>query len=310
MAAARARSPSSTTSTAADVDVLDFLVDPLRSGIDRRALLELALVGGFCGALGFWVVTERLAYSAESLSHGLLPGLVLAALAAAPLLLGAAGGALMAAALIAFAARDPRIGPDTGTAVAVSGLVGLGALLALAPDSPQRLEELLFGDPLGVTDSDLAAAAILLALGGVALVALHRPLSAVAFDASGAAAAGLRPALLRLVLLVLLAAAVAVAVQGLGALLVLAVLIGPPLAVRHHARTPARAMLGGAAVAVLAGIVGIGVSYHAHSAAGASVALALCAAAALGSALRPSPGWARRRAWPRSRRRARALPGR
>lgn len=292
------------------MDVLDFLIDPLRSGIDRRALLELALVGGFCGALGFWVVTERLAYSAESLSHGLLPGLVLAALAGAPLLVGGAGGALVAAALIAFAARDPRIGPDTGTAVAVTGLVGLGALLALAPDSPQRLEELLFGDPLGVTDGDLAAAAILLVSGGAALVALHRPLSAVAFDAGGAAAAGLRPALLRLVLLVMLAAAVAVAVQGLGALLVLAVLIGPPLAVRHHARSPARAMLGGAAVAVLAGIVGIEVSFHAHSAAGASAALALCAAAALGSALRPARGSARRGAWPRSRRRVRALPGR
>src|ERR671911_1538837 len=105
MAAARARSPSTTTSTATDVDVLDFLVDPLRSGIDRRALLELALVGGFCGALGFWVVTERLAYSAESLSHGLLPGLVLAALAGAPLLLGAAGGALAAAGFVSLAAR-------------------------------------------------------------------------------------------------------------------------------------------------------------------------------------------------------------
>jgi ABC-type Mn2+/Zn2+ transport system permease subunit len=292
------------------VDVLDLLIDPLRSGIDRRALLELALVGGFCGALGFWVVTERLAYSAESLSHGLLPGLVLAALAGAPLLLGAAGGALVAAALIAFAARDAPVGPDTGTAVAVTGLVGLGALLALAPDSPQRLEELLFGDPLGVTNGDLAAAAILLVLGGAALVVLHRPFSAVAFDAAGAAAAGLRPAALRLVLLVLIAAAVAVAVQGLGALLVLAVLIGPPLAVRHHARTPARAMLAGAAIAVLAALVGIEVSFHAHSAAGASVALALCAAAALGGLVRPSPGSARRGAWPRFLRRERPVPGR
>ncbi len=292
------------------MDVLDFLLDPLRSGIDRRALLELALVGAFCGALGFWVVTERLAYSAESLAHGLLPGLVLAALAGAPLLLGAAGGALVAAALIAFAARDPRIGPDTGTAVAVTGLVGLGALLALAPDSPQRLEELLFGDPLGVTDGDLVAAATLLVLGGAALVALHRPLSAVAFDAAGAAAAGLRPAALRLVLLVLLAAAVAVAVQGLGALLVLAVLIGPPVAVRAHTRTPGQAMLAGGAVAVIAGVVGIEVSFHAHSAAGASVALALCAAAAAGAALRPWRAGARRGARPRWPRRAPASPGR
>ena len=292
------------------MEVLDFLVDPLRSGIDRRALLELALVGGFCGALGFWVVTERLAYSAESLSHGLLPGLVLAALAGTPLLLGAAGGALVAAALIAFAARDIRIGPDAGTAVAVTGLVGLGALLALAPDSPQRLEELLFGDPLGVTDGDLVAAGLLLALGGTALAAVHRPLSAVAFDATGAAAAGLRPAVTRLALLVLLSAAVAVAVQGLGALLVLAVLVGPALAVRQHARTPARAMLGGAAVAVFAGIVGIEVSFHAHSATGATVALALCAAAALGSALRPSRGATRHAASRGSRRRAQALRAR
>jgi ABC-type Mn2+/Zn2+ transport system permease subunit len=292
------------------VEAVDFVLDPLRSGIDRRALLELALVGSLCGSLGFWIVTERLAYAAESLSHGLLPGLVLAALAGAPLLLGAAGGALAAAVLIAFAARDARIGPDAGTAVAVTGLVGLGALLALAPDSPQRLEELLFGDPLGVTDGDLVAAAALVLLGGVALAALHRPLTALAFDPAGAAAAGLRPGLVRMALLLLLAAAVAVAVQGLGALLVLAVLIGPPVAVRDHARTPARAMLAGAAVAVAAAVVGIEVSFHAHSAAGASVALALCGAAALGAALRPSPRAARRGAPRRSLRRAPSTPGR
>ena len=292
------------------MEVLDFLLNPLRSGIDRRALLELAMVGSLCGALGFWIVTERLAYGAESLSHGLLPGLVLAALAGAPLLLGAAGGALVAAALIAFASRDPRVGADTGTAIAVTGLVGLGALLALAPDAPQRLEELLFGDPLGVTDGDLVAAALLLVLGGTALAALHRPLTAVAFDPAGAAAAGTRPGLTRLVLLILLAAAVAVAVQGLGALLVLAVLIGPPVAVRSRATSPARAMVAGAAVAVVASVAGMEVSFHAHTAAGASVALALCAAAALGGAIRQPPRAARGRARPRSRRRAPSVQAR
>jgi ABC-type Mn2+/Zn2+ transport system permease subunit len=267
------------------VEPFDFLLDPLRSGIDRRALLELALVGVFCGALGFWVVTERLAYAAESLSHGLLPGLVIAALAGASLLLGAAGGAVVAAGLLALAARDERIGPDTGTAVAVTGLVGLGALLALEPEAPQRLDELLFGDPLGVSDGELAAAAALAVAGGTTLIALHRPLCAVAFDPSGAAAAGLRPGLVRLVLLGLLAAAIAVAARGLGALLVLAVLVAPPVAVAGRARTPARAMLAAGGVAVLAGLVGIEVSFHAGSAAGASVALALCLAAALGAAV-------------------------
>jgi ABC-type Mn2+/Zn2+ transport system permease subunit len=255
------------------------------SGIELRAMLELVLAGGFCGALGFWVVSERLAYGAESLSHGLLPGLVLAGLAGAPLLLGALGGALVAAALIALAVRDPRPGTDAGTAVAVTGLVGLGSLLALAPDAPQRLEELLFGDPLGVTTGDLVAAAVLLAAGGTALAALHRPLVSSALDAGGATALGLRPGLVRLALLALLALAIAVTVQGLGALLVLAVLVAPPVAVRRHVRTPSGAMLAGAALAAASGVAGIQLSSAAGTAAGASVALVLCAAAAAGAAL-------------------------
>jgi ABC-type Mn2+/Zn2+ transport system permease subunit len=281
------------------------------TGIELRAMLELVLVGGFCGAIGFWVVAERLTYAAESLSHGLLPGLVLAGLAGVSVLVGAAGGALVAAALIALASRDVRVGPDAGTAVAVTGLVGLGVLLALAPDAPQRLEELLFGDPLGVSDGDLVAGALLLLAGGIALAALHRPLTARSFDAGGAAALGLRPELVRFALLALLAAAVAVSVQGLGALLVLSVLIAPAVAVRRHARSPAAAVLAGAAVAALGGLAGIWLSALAGTAAGASVALVLCGAAALGSLLRarPSRGGERPGEPPGSRFRAPAARG-
>jgi ABC-type Mn2+/Zn2+ transport system permease subunit len=259
------------------------------SGIELRAMLELVLVGGFCGAIGFWVVSERLTYGAESLSHGLLPGLVLAELAGVSVLVGAAGGALVAAALIALSIRDARIGPDAGTAVAVTGLVGLGALLALAPDAPPRLEELLFGDPLGVSDGDLVAGALLLLAGGTALAALHRPLTAHSFDSAGAAALGLCPTFLRFALLGLLATAVAVAVQGLGALLVLAALVAPPVAVRRHVHRPGAAVLAGATVAALGGLAGIELSALAGTAAGASVALVLCGAAALGSLLGARP---------------------
>ena len=164
---------------------LDLLLDPWRSGIGRRALLEVLLLGAVCGPLAFWVVTERLSYPVESLAHGLLPGLVLAALAGAPLLLGAAGGVAVAAALIVAAGQDERIGPDTATAVVVTGMLGLGALLALSPESPQRLGELLFGNPLAASEADLAAAALLALVGGVALFSLHRPLSAVAADPPG-----------------------------------------------------------------------------------------------------------------------------
>lgn len=265
------------------MDLLDPLFDPWRSGIDRRAMLEVVLLGGFCGGLSFWVTSFRLSYPAESLGHGLLPGLVLAALAGVPLLLGAAASVAVAAVAVWLAGRDERIGSDTATAVAVTGLFGLGALLALAPEAPARLEELLFGDPLGVTDADLAAACALAVLGGAALVVLHRPLSAVAFDTTGPGSGGPAPQRVRLALMALLATALAVAVQGLGSLLVLAVLVAPAVAVRRHVSGPGPAVAAGGAVAALAGVAGIYASHHLGSAAGASVALALCAAAALGA---------------------------
>ena len=155
----------------------DLLTGPLESGIDRRALAEVVLLGLLCGPLSFWVRSFRLAYPAESLAHGLLPGLVVAALAGAPLLLGAAGGVAVAAAAVALAARDHRIGSDTATAVAVSGASAWGCCWPCAPEAPARLGELLFGDPLGVSGGDLAAAAALVVAGGLALAALHRPLA-------------------------------------------------------------------------------------------------------------------------------------
>ncbi len=261
------------------------LLEPLQSGIERRALFEVALLGGFCGALGYWIATFRLSYPAESLAHGLLPGLVLAALAGVPLLLGGVVGVAAAALAIAVAGRDPRVGSDTATAVAVTGLLGLGGLLALSPDAPARLEELLFGNPLGVSDGDLIAAAVLALLGCTALVALHRPFGAVALDADGARALGIRPTAVRIALLGLLAAALAVAVQGLGSLLVLAILVAPAVAVRGHVSSPGRAMAAAGATAIVAGIAGIYASHLLGTAAGASVALTLCVAAAIGAAL-------------------------
>jgi ABC-type Mn2+/Zn2+ transport system permease subunit len=136
-----------------------------------------------------------------------------------------------------------------------------------------------------VSDGDLAAAGVLLVAGGAALAALRRPLAATAFDPAGAGALGLRPGLVRLTLLGLMAAAISIAVQGLGTLLVLAVLVGPPVAVRRHVSTPGAAMLAGGAVAAAAGVAGIQLSALAGSAAGASVALVLCAAAAVGAVL-------------------------
>lgn len=258
-----------------------FLLDPWEQAIDRRALLELTLVGVTAAALGCWVLFYRLPFAAESLSHALLPGLVVAALAGCPLVLGGAAGLVVAALAIAAAGRAPRVDRDVAVAVAVTGMLGIGALLALAPETPPGLSELLFGDVLGVTDGELALTVAVAALVLVALALLHRPLLAVGFDRRAARALGVSATAVDAALLLLLAATLLIGVQALGNLLVVAVLVGPAAAARELTSRMAPMMALAAVLAAVGAVVGLAVSYHLETAAGASVALTYVAIYAL-----------------------------
>jgi len=253
------------------------VADPWSSGIMARALAEIVLVGVAGGALGCWVVLYRASFAAESLAHALFPGLVAAALLGVPLLLGGLAGVIVAAVAIALAARIPWLERDTAVAVAVSALFGLGALLALSASTPPGLEDLLFGDILGVSPADVRLAAALAAGVAGVLWLLHSRLLAAGFDAPTAASLGAAPAAMTAVLLLLVSLTIAVAVQGLGNLLVLAVLVGPGAAARLRTRRVAPMIAVAGALAACAGIAGLYVSYYASVAAGASIALAMVA---------------------------------
>ncbi len=252
----------------------------------QHALAELALVGIVGGALGCWVIFYGLAYSAESLAHALFPGLVGAALLGLPLLLGGAVGVLGAAVAVAVFGRAPEIGRDTAVAVVISSLFGAGVVLALSQASPPGLESLLFGDLLGVSRVDLLVAGILAALALAALGALHRLLLAVGFDRGSSRALVARPLVADLALLALLATAIVIGVQGLGNLLVVAVLVGPSATARLFARRMAPMMTLAAGIAIAASLAGLYLSYYANIAAGASVAATVVVAYLLGHGVR------------------------
>ena len=112
----------------------------------QRAIVEIALLGLAGGALGCWVVLYELSYAAESLAHALFPGLVIAALAGLPLLLGGGAGDRRSR---RWRSRSPRarrgIGRDIGVAVVVTTLFGarrparaLAGLAARDRDAPVR----------------------------------------------------------------------------------------------------------------------------------------------------------------------------
>jgi ABC-type Mn2+/Zn2+ transport system permease subunit len=259
----------------------------LHSGLLQRALLEVIVLGAACGALGVWLLHLRHAYAAESLAHAMLPGLVVAALAGVPLVFGATGGVIVAAALIAFATRDTRVGSDIAVAVTVTTAFALGAVLALSPDVPARLGELLFGDLLGATTGDIAVACGLAAVIAAALTFGHRHLTLAVFDPVAARSLGVRAGRVELALLALLAVAVVAAVQGLGNLLVFALLVAPAAAALRLGRSVRGQLFWGAGVGAGAGVMGIVASAELDTAAGASVALAAVVLFVVALVLRP-----------------------
>ena len=112
------------------------MFEPFQEAFMQRAIAEMTLLGLAGGALGCWVVLYEFSYAAESLAHSLFPGLVLAALAGLPLLLGGAPAVVVAALAIALVSRARGVDRDVGVAIVVTTMFGLGVLLALSPDSP------------------------------------------------------------------------------------------------------------------------------------------------------------------------------
>ncbi len=270
--------------------MIAWITEPLSQEIVLRGILELTALGVVSGGLGCWIVLSGMSYSAESLAHGMLPGLVGAALLGVPLLLGGAAGLLVASISIALIARVPRLDADVGVSVVITALFGLGVLLGLSPQTPAGLNEILFGDVLGVSDLDIALAVGLGVVMVVVLAVLHPSLMAVGFDRLNARALGRSPAAFDVVLSLLLAAAALVAVQALGNLLVVAMLVGPAATARVLCDRMVAMMVVATLVAFVGSVAGLYLSYHGDVAAGASVTVAILALYALALLWRAAAG--------------------
>lgn len=257
--------------------VWQWLSAPWGEGFMQQAMLEIAIVGLVGGWLGCWVLLYGVSYSAESLAHGMFPGLVGASLLGLPIVAGGAVGAGAAASAIAGAGETRGIDRDTSVGVVITSAFGLGVLLALMPASPPGIQDLLFGDVLAVSRWDLVVT-VLIALPVLGLLwLLHARLLAVGFDRSTARAIGIPPRPVELVLLLLVAAAVVVSVQALGSLLVVAVLVAPAACARLLTRRLVPMLWVSVVVAIVGGVAGLYVSYYAGTAGGASIALCLVA---------------------------------
>jgi ABC-type Mn2+/Zn2+ transport system permease subunit len=264
------------------------LLEPLEYDLLQRAFAEAVLMGAVCGLLGVLVLLRGLAYTGESLSHALLPGAAVALAIGVPAAGGAVVGAVAAALLVALVARRPDVGEDAAVAVVLPAAFAAGVVVIAVWGTGRDLDSLLFGNILGVDRADLVLAGGALALTLAVLAVAGRRLVLTAFDRPFARATGARPELCDALLLAALALALAVALRGVGTLLVLALLIAPAATARLLVDRVSSMLWLAPLLGVVSGVAGLELSYHADLAAGSSVAMVALGLFALALPVRPA----------------------
>jgi len=187
----------------------------------------LALIGGL---VGVFVMNRELSFAVHGISELSFAGAAVFLLVGLDVVLGSVFGSLTAAAIIAFLGDRAR---DRNSIVAVLMPFGLGIgilALALYPGRAANKFGLLTGQIVAVDDPKLGAMAVISGIVLLSLVLMWRPLTFASLDAEVAAARGVKTGLVGVVFVMLLGLAVAAAVQIVGALLVLALLVTPAAA--------------------------------------------------------------------------------
>lgn len=289
--------------------VLDFLLEPLGYDFMQRAFLITITAAIVCGVLSCWLVLIGWSLMGDAVSHAVLPGVVLAYLLGTPFALGALVFGIGAVALIFLVRSTSRVKEDAAIGVVFTTLFALGLVLISVVPSQTDLGHILFGNLLGVSVADLVQVLVLGAVTLAILVLKRRDLTLYAFDPTHAHAIGLNPRALGALLLGLLALTVVVALQAVGVVLVVAMVIIPGATAYLLTDRFARMLVIAPSIAAACATIGIYASYYLDAASGGMVVLTMGVAFALAYLFAPHHGVIGRRVAAARRRRTGAPAG-
>ncbi|MDN3495349.1 metal ABC transporter permease [Planococcus sp. APC 4015] len=255
------------------MSLLDLLLEPLQYEFMVRALVTTVIAAIVCAVLSCWLVLIGWSLMGDAVSHAVLPGVVIAYVLGAPFALGALVFGFLAVALIGAIRGTSRVKEDAAIGIVFTTLFALGLVLISVTPSQTDLNHIIFGNILGVSTGDLIQIAILAAIAFAVLVLKRRDLTLYAFDATHAHAIGLNPKLLGALLLGLIALTSVVALQVVGVILVVAMLIIPGATAYLLTDRFGRMLVIAPSLSAASSVVGIYLSYWLDAASGGLVVL-------------------------------------
>lgn len=284
------------------MNFLDLIVEPLQYEFMVRALLATTIAAVVCALLSCWLVLVGWSLMGDAVAHAVFPGVVIAYAIGAPFALGALVFGFLAVGLIGAVRGTRRVKEDAAIGIVFTTLFALGLVLVSITPSQIDLGHIIFGNVLGVSAADLLQISILASVAAFVLLLKRRDFTLFAFDPAHAQTMGINPRILSATLLGLLALIAVVALQVVGVILVVAMLIIPGATAYLITDRITRMLVIAPVIAATCSVAGIYLSYWLDASSGGLVVVVQGVVFALVAVLSPRHGLLGRRVTARRRR--------
>lgn len=239
----------------------------------QNALVTAIMIGVVSGAVGCFIILRGMSLMGDAISHAVLPGVALSYILGLNFFIGAIAFGLLASLLITYIKGNSVIKGDTAIGITFSSFLALGVILISVANSSTDLFHILFGNILAVQDSDKWLT-IGVSLGVLAaIVFFFKELLLTSFDPLMAKALGMNVQGYHYLLMVLLTLVAVTAMQSVGTILIVAMLITPAATAYLYANSLKVMLVLSSILGGISSFIGLYIGYRFNVAAGSSIVL-------------------------------------
>jgi len=207
--------------------MIEILLTPLEYNYMLKAMWASALVGGVCGFLSCYLMLKGWSLIGDALSHSIVPGVAAAYIMGLPYAFGAFFAGFLASGGIAFIRQKTRLREDAIIGLIFTSFFAMGLLMVSIWPTSVDVQTIVLGNILGISNEDIIQMVIISAVTLAVLAFKWKDLMVIFFDEGHAHSIGLNVKWLRIMFFTLLSACTVAALQTVGAMLVIAMIITP-----------------------------------------------------------------------------------
>lgn len=243
----------------------------------QNALITAIVIGVVSGVVGCFIILRGMSLMGDAISHAVLPGVALSYIFGINFFVGAIVFGVIASIMITYIKGNSIIKGDTAIGITFSSFLALGVILIGVANSSTDLFHILFGNILAVQDSDkwvtITVSAVVLAF----VVLFFKELLLTSFDPVMAQAMGINVSFFHYLLMVLLTLVSVTALQSVGTILIVAMLITPAATAYLYATSLKVMLVLSATIGACSSVIGLFIGYSFNVAAGSSIVLTAAA---------------------------------